>query len=289
MTLVSCLERIERSEAATKVAAPLQRLARPLARKPVVTDLLSGRFLGHPLHPFLVTAPIGCWTAASALDLTGRHPETARALVGAGLLAAVPTALSGAHDWTDTSGAEQRVGLAHGLLNVSATACYAGSWWARRRGGRAGAGLGWAGVVLASAAGWLGGHLSYGLGVGVDANAFDAGPQDWSRVEPGAVAAGEVVRGEAAGAGLALVGEGDQIRVLADRCSHRGGPLSDGKKVGSCLECPWHGSRFDLGTGRVRRGPASVPQPSYEVRGGDGGIEVRRLETRALRTNTVPA
>ena len=59
----------------------------------------------------------GSWTAAAWLDLTGGDRVTARRLVALGVLAAVPTAVTGANDWLTTSGAERRVGLVHAAAN----------------------------------------------------------------------------------------------------------------------------------------------------------------------------
>lgn len=48
--------------------------------------------------------------------------------------------------------------------------------------------------------------------------------------------------------------------------------------MGGCVECPWHGSRFEIATGRRRRGPTVYDQPAYEVRAvAAGGYEVRRI------------
>ena len=44
-----------------------------------------------------------------------------------------------------------------------------------------------------------------------------------------------------------------------DRCSHKGGPLSDGVLICGTVQCPWHGSQFDVHTGGVKAGPASEP------------------------------
>src|SRR5437773_2266859 len=41
------------------------------------------------------------------------------------------------------------------------------------------------------------------------------------------------------------------------------------------VECPWHGSRFDLRTGDVKEGPAGNPEPTYEVRIDGENILVR--------------
>jgi nitrite reductase/ring-hydroxylating ferredoxin subunit len=76
---------------------------------------------------------------------------------------------------------------------------------------------------------------------------------------------------------LVLVRQGTTVHALHAVCAHAGGPLPEGAIVDGCIECPWHGSRFRLTDGRVRRGPAVYDQPAYEVRAADGGgCEVRR-------------
>ena len=50
-----------------------------------------------------------------------------------------------------------------------------------------------------------------------------------------------------------------------DRCTHRGGPLSDGTLTCGVVQCPWHGSQFDVESGAVRSGPAKEPVGTYEV------------------------
>jgi nitrite reductase/ring-hydroxylating ferredoxin subunit len=62
--------------------------------------------------------------------------------------------------------------------------------------------------------------------------------------------------------------------VLADRCSHISDPLSDGELADGCLTCPWHGSIIRLTDGSVAQGPATVPQPAFEVREVGGAIQV---------------
>lgn len=285
-------EGIERSERVEAVGAPFHELAINFIRNGAFKDALSGTWLGHPLHPLLVALPTGSWVGASVLDvLPGDNAAAARRLIGLGLLTALPTALAGSSDWSDTSGPEQRVGTLHAGLNMTAMGLYAGSWIRRRRRGGsasegAGALLALAGAAVLGAAGYLGGHLAYSLGVGTDTNAFQTGPQDWQAVgEEEMVKDGRPHAVSAAGVNLLLVEHGGSLHVLANRCSHRGGPLSDGEVDGGCITCPWHGSRFDLDSGKVRRGPATQPQPLYETRVVDGRIEVRRLESRSLRTN----
>ena len=64
------------------------------------------------------------------------------------------------------------------------------------------------------------------------------------------------------------------VRVLADRCSHMSGPLSGGDLDGACLTCPWHGSSFRVADGSVARGPATAPQPVFQVREVGGALRV---------------
>ena len=51
---------------------------------------------------------------------------------------------------------------------------------------------------------------------------------------------------------------------------------SDGKLVDSCIECPYHASRFDLEDGHVVNGPAVHSQPCLDIRAHNGQIEVRK-------------
>jgi nitrite reductase/ring-hydroxylating ferredoxin subunit/uncharacterized membrane protein len=281
---------LEAQEGLDRIGQPLNKAVRRVVPAGRLKDILSGTWLGHPLHPVAVMVPIGSWTSASLVDLSarGRSTATARRLVGIGVLAALPSALSGLADWSDTAGSEQRIGVSHATLNAAATALYAASWWARRRSpsGYAGPALALAAMAVATGAGYLGGHLIYADGVGVDTNAFHSGPQDWETVA--ALHDLQDGHGVAVGAGRTrvwLLLEGNKVRALENRCSHRGGPLSDGVVEGDCVTCPWHDSRFDLRTGEVVAGPATVGQPVYQARISGGKVQVRRQEARALRTS----
>lgn len=262
-------------------------MTRTLVSPGPLRRLLSGTDLGHPSHPIFVQLPIGLWTSASVLDLLGLgKTKAAQTLIGLGVIAAFPAIASGASDWIDTEEAESRVGVVHALMNTAAAACFSLSWL-RRRGGQH-SGLVWStiGIALVSAGGYLGGHLAYALGVGVDTNAFSSGPDDWT-----------AVRGNVPMEGLgARTVDGVRVMVaqteagrfaLADRCSHRGGPLSDGTLDADCVTCPWHGSRFELATGLPTSGPACIPQPVYESRVVEDKLELRRKERSALRQRAV--
>jgi nitrite reductase/ring-hydroxylating ferredoxin subunit/uncharacterized membrane protein len=286
MRLSRFTERLEAASVVDLVGQPVNQAAHRVIPSGRMKDGLSGTWLGHPLHPVLVMVPIGSWTSASLIDLTlgGRSSPAARRLVGLGVLSALPSVLSGLADWSDTAGAEQRVGLTHATLNSVAVALYAASWWARRRRGPAGTVLALAGMAVATGAGYLGGHLIYSQGVGVDTNSFHSGPGDWLPVS--AVEDIPADGGRAVAAGrtrVLLFRRGSQVGAVENRCSHRGGPLVEGMLGPDCVTCPWHGSRFDLERGEVLSGPATVAQPVYETRVTAGQVEVRRHEERALR------
>jgi nitrite reductase/ring-hydroxylating ferredoxin subunit len=67
-----------------------------------------------------------------------------------------------------------------------------------------------------------------------------------------------------------------RLHAISAVCSHAGGPLDEGELgPDGCVTCPWHGSRFRIDDGSVRRGPASVPQPRWEAKVEDGRILLR--------------
>ena len=286
-TRVRLLDRLEHAEGLDGIAAQVRDVARRWVRPDPVRRLLSGTDLGHPAHPMLVQLPIGFWTSAWVLDLSGLgRSKVARDLVGLGVLTALPTVASGVSDWIDTDGAEARVGLVHATANATAVVCFSLSWW-RRRGGRH-SGVFWsmAGATVATVGGFLGGHLAYSLGVGVDTNAFETGPDEWTAVR-GNVPTEPLVSRTVGGVRVMVADTAEGRFALADRCSHRGGPLSGGELDDGCVTCPWHGSRFALATGVPARGPASIPQPVYEHRVVGDKLELRRREWRALRQRVV--
>src|SRR4051812_28654874 len=172
--------RIEHAEQLDQLSQAIAGIVDKVLANRRVTELASGTPIGHPVHPLLVTIPIGSWTSSMIFDLTGDE-EAADALIGIGLVSALPTALTGLNDWRHTSGAEQRIGLVHALLNGVAVGTYGLSFLARKAGRRkAGIVLSIVGAGAITASGWLGGHLSYALGVGVDTTAFTHSEPEWT-------------------------------------------------------------------------------------------------------------
>jgi len=172
----------------------------------------------------------------------------------------------------------------------------------RDRGNRGlGIALSLLGMSAVGGGGWLGGHLIYALGVGVDTTAFQHAEQAWTDVTvaggdgrepltPARVVAGQLTAGDLDGVPLVLTRLLDREQeavAYADRCSHRGGPLHEGRVEHGCVVCPWHASAFDLRDGEVVVGPATRPQPPYEVRVVDGRLQARHPNPRSLRTNPV--
>ncbi len=77
---------------------------------------------------------------------------------------------------------------------------------------------------------------------------------------------GQAVRVEVKGTLVAVFNVGGELRAIGEKCTHRGGPLEKGPVTGHVVTCPWHGSQFNLDTGEVVRGPATVPEPTFRVR-----------------------
>ncbi|TKK65969.1 Rieske 2Fe-2S domain-containing protein [Ilyomonas limi] len=253
-----------------------------------IKDFLHGVWLGHPLHPVLTDVPVGAWTAAAVLDsleLLGgkKYKAGADAAIAVGLVGAAGSAITGLTDWTGTSGKSRKIGLMHALLNVTATTLYTTSYFLRKQKGsrKTAIGLAMLGYGVASLAAYLGGHLVYGEQIGVDHTATAAEyPEDFIAVLPENELAENTMRCVNAGeVPVLLARKNGEIYAIAHTCSHLGGPLSEGDLLDDGnVRCPWHGSVFSLQDGSVVDGPATAPQPKFEVRVNNGQIEVRLLK-----------
>jgi nitrite reductase/ring-hydroxylating ferredoxin subunit len=258
-------------------------------KPPLLKDALHGTWLGHPLHPVLVQVPVGAWTSAGLLDAVPPLRPAATVLIGTGVAAAVPAALSGAADWSEQDAGVRRLGAVHALANTAALGLYVGSLVARAR-GRGGLGrlLSYAGLGVATGSASIGGHISYALSSGAShaATAAQALGTDWVDLGP----LDDLPEGRPAlrtagdpGVPLAVVRRGARVDVLVGACSHLSGPLQEGTvedvRGATCLVCPWHGSAFDLDDGQPRRGPAANTQEKLEVRMEAGRVKAR-LEPR---------
>jgi len=175
--LVALTRRLEATPALDGLSRLLAPAAKALLSSPRRADLLHGMPVGHAVHPPLTDVPIGAWTCASLLDLAGgeRARPAAQGLLALGLVAAVPTVVTGLAEWGETRGAEQRVGSVHAAANTVALGLYGWSLVARRRGSHTrGALLALCGGAAASVGGYLGGHLTSARKVSSRHPVFDA-------------------------------------------------------------------------------------------------------------------
>ncbi|WP_437502965.1 DUF2231 domain-containing protein [Sorangium sp. So ce1099] len=178
------LGEIEQQDWIDRIADPLQRgIQSVLRRAPTVAKVLHGKFLGHPVHPVLVTIPIGAWSCALVLDLAGigggrKVHRGADATAAIGLAGAVAAAVTGLADWSTTLGSAKRIGFVHGAMNMAIAGLYGASLASRAVGLRSlGIALSTTGFGLAGASGWLGGELIYRYGVGVSHEACERKPE----------------------------------------------------------------------------------------------------------------
>ena len=248
---------------------------------------VHGTWLGHPLHPVITDIPLGAWTLAVLFDIIylvrGMHGWVSAAdlTIFVGLLGALGAAVTGFTDWNETVDRERRVGVAHGLLNTVVVVVYLVSLIIRLSGGSRGLAilLALIGYVLVLSAAFLGGELVFSIGTGVNHHAWQEVPTKFTKVLlEGQLAEGILVKGMAGDTPILLYKKRDTVCAISETCSHAGGPLSEGEVDGSLVQCPWHASRFDVCTGQVRGGPATISQVRYETRIQNGQIEVRRSE-----------
>jgi len=245
-----------------------------------VRDFLAGTWLGHPLHALLTDVPIGALTLVIVFDVLGQ-PVAADVALLVGVLAMLAAAAAGYADYSTTDGRARVRATVHSSLMVVALVVYAVSL-AIRAGGPSNRTvpivLSLIGYLILAGGAFVGGDVAYLLGNMVDRHAWRPAGTKWQPLDVGEIPEGSLVKAKAGAQALVLVRTGDTILALHDQCAHAGGPLSEGTIVNGCVECPWHGSRFEIATGRRRRGPTVYDQPAYEVRPvAAGGYEARRV------------
>ena len=99
---------------------------------------------------------------------------------------------------------------------------------------------------------------------------------DWVNViKEGDLAEGGVEIVDVAGVEIAVFYIEGSYYAIEDVCSHDGGTLADGEVEGHEIECPRHGARFDLRTGKVTAPPAYEDVSVFPVRIQAGVVQVR--------------
>jgi nitrite reductase/ring-hydroxylating ferredoxin subunit/uncharacterized membrane protein len=251
--------------------------------------------LGHPIHPMLIPFPFAFLTGAVLFDAAGSFRDvpswwtTGSHLSLAGIATAILAAIPGFIDYLYTvppnSSAKARAAK-HMLVNLTAVALFAAAW--SIRGGGATPpdgivlGLEVLGLGLLGAGGYMGGTLVTRNLIGVDHRYAQAGKWREETIDArkdGAVTVAR--RDELQVDQMKLLRVGDKRIVLArtesgyvafdDRCTHRGGSLAGGVMICGTVQCLWHGSQFDVSTGKVKAGPAKQEIAVYRVteEGGD--------------------
>jgi uncharacterized membrane protein/nitrite reductase/ring-hydroxylating ferredoxin subunit len=246
----------------------------------------------HPIHPMLVAFPIALWVMAFIFDLIGIARGNAGLWAAgfyclvAGCIGAALAAVPGVIDWLlvvpPKSSAKNR-GLLHGSLNVVVLLLFIAVAYRQGSPLTQPDGLNLVlmaiGVVVLGFSGWLGGTLVYRNQIGVDRRYASAGTlkertlSGWDRpvCNQSELGDGQMLLARV-GTDRVVVGRcSEGLFAFSDHCTHRGGPLSDGALVDCTVQCPWHGSQFDIRTGRVVSGPAvdKIEVQPIEVRAGE--------------------
>jgi nitrite reductase/ring-hydroxylating ferredoxin subunit/uncharacterized membrane protein len=252
-------------------------------------DLLNGRWLGHPLHPAATDIPIGALLVVVVLDLVGQGGAADVALVLT-IVFMLAAAVTGLADYADTDGTARERATVHATLMVVALVLLVVSAVLR-----AGApadrtlpiALSIVGFLIVTASAYIGGDIVYVFGNMVSRHAFRGAGTKWIRLEvdggltPDTLPEGQPAKAKLGINTLVLVRAGGVVHALHETCAHAGGPLSGGRVVDGCIECPWHQSRFRLVDGVAVQGPTVYDQPAYEIRQTDTGWEARRVARAA--------
>ena len=232
------------------------------------------------VYPFaFLTGAFGFSVAAAARrnrDLRTVADHLVPAGIATGLLAAVPGIIDYFKVVPPNSSGKERA-TKHALLNVSALSLFATSWLVGRNRRRSALPIALQGIgsALMSVAGYMGGTLVYRNQIAVDHRYANAGKwqeerreHDGSRALMSAAAPLEVNQMKlvhAADKRIVVARTEDGYASFDDRCTHRGGPLSDGVLICGTVQCPWHGSQFDVRTGEVKCGPAEKEIRTYPI------------------------
>jgi NADPH-dependent 2,4-dienoyl-CoA reductase/sulfur reductase-like enzyme/nitrite reductase/ring-hydroxylating ferredoxin subunit len=123
-------------------------------------------------------------------------------------------------------------------------------------------------------------------------NAQPAGPDFRHGVALSSIGDGAMLLGRIDDQPALLVRCGEALFAVGAKCTHYGGPLSDGVVIGETIRCPWHHACFDLSSGEVVRAPARDPLARWRVEVSDGIAYARerlgRQARRALSSTQLP-
>jgi uncharacterized membrane protein/nitrite reductase/ring-hydroxylating ferredoxin subunit len=267
----------------------------------MLKSFLQGKALGHPVHPMLVHLPIGLFLLSLLLDLTSLIsssvpylPRSSFYAMLAGVSTALLAAIPGLADYSDIrrDHPAKRTATTHMILNLIAVALYGVNLWVRSslmatpKISLVPLLLSLVGIGLLSVSGYLGGRLVYDDGIAVGRHKRPTSTPE-STLHFSATGSGfvpvpeaerlrekETLRIDIEGQVIVLAKIDNQLFAFQEFCTHRFGPLSEGRLEECYVECPWHNSRFDVRSGKVVQGPAKVDLKTFKVEVRDGKVGI---------------
>jgi len=267
----------------------------------MLKDFLQGKPLGHPLHTMLVHLPIGLFLLSFIFDVASKLIYTPQRSAGfvmpayytmsMGVFFALVAAVPGFADYTSIrrDHPARKTATWHMLLNLGVVVLYIVNLAIRQRThdpfetevGRTPFVLSIIALAMLSVSGYLGGKMVYDEGVGVGRHRRKKGrtPRE-TIVTDGTISEGDLGEGDSLrldinGTIVAVAKVDGTIYAFQDFCTHRFGPLSEGSFEGTNVRCPWHGSCFDMHSGKVVEGPAKTDIRAFAVEVRDGQVRIR--------------
>ena len=254
----------------------------------------TAQIKGHPIHPILVTFPVAFFVGTLIFDILALANNrydfafAAYCLQIAGVVSALLAAVPGIIDYFFTvppNSSGKKRATQHGLLNVLNVVIFFVAWLLKRDEQLPSLPIllmEAAGIVILGIAGWMGGTLVYRNQIGVDIRYAGAGKWKEEHID------GHQQRVQVAAADelktnqMKLVHVNNKRIVIGrteqgfvafdDHCTHRGGSLAGGALICGAVQCPWHGSQFDVADGKVKAGPAKTAIATYLVTEDNGKV-----------------
>lgn len=244
---------------------------------------------GHPIHPILVGFPIAFFIGVLLFDILGYANDrasfltTAYYLTIAGIVSALITAVPGVIDYFFTvppkSSGKKRASI-HGIINVTVVVIFVITLVCRQKADASPAlilVLETIGVIGLGISGWLGGTLTFRNQIGVDIRYANSAKWSEATIKDKKNIIEVATANELTINQMKLIKLHDDKRIVVartengyvafdDQCTHKGGSLAGGSMMCGTVQCPWHGSQFNVNTGEVKAGPAKQKINTYTVK-----------------------
>lgn len=256
----------------------------------------TAHFKGHSIHPMIIPFPIAFFTGTFISDLLFLFTDNSNFFITASylniagvvfaLLAAVPGVIDFFYTVPPKSSGKKRAAK-HGIINIIVVVIFIVAYILRK-----GENpdlivlsvLGLTGVSGLIVSGWMGGTLVYRNQIGVDPRTANAGK--WKELyldvkdgkiefnEPVDLKADQMILLHANKKRIVLAQSEGKLLAFDDYCTHRGGSLAGGMIICGTVQCPWHGSQFDVYSGQVKAGPAKEKINTYRLSQSNGTITI---------------